>query len=311
MKKNLKTFLIATTLLPLALINGACSCKKGETQKISTQDIREMYALSAISSINYLENQATQQLLNNAITTRPEEITQEAVNEIKTGLTIFDSIIKGEKLETEIEKNNSSQEEYKDYNFKMTINLVNITDTYIMYFNEIETKTNKKIEDEDEEIEVSSKLEGVMVINDARYELIGKKTIEQDNDEKETEIEFITKKDESNYIVVSHSLEQEQNETEIEYEYKIYKNNTKVFELEVEFENEDGKLELEFEMKNITNTGVQKTKYKIKKSSSNNEDFIVTYKINNSEHKIKIKTNDSGYEYNYSNGYSENVKKES
>lgn len=282
--KNLKLIAIIAVLtlcLPFALMLTAC----GETKKQANTNSKEMYALSAMSSAIYLQQEQKQISvvksmkalgLTQAQTDKPANITDKDLKGIESCLTMFGDVIKNNGYTQTVEKNTDSSEELKKYNFVMTISIPHLsnTNTFKLYYDEIATETQVEIEDEETETETSTTLEGVLIANEIHFRVEGKKTIETEDNNTEYSIEFKTYFDENNYVVVEQSSEN----NEFEYEYEIYENGVKVQEIEIEFEKENNKTELEFELVNINSGVKEKTIYKIK--SADNEIFEISLNKN-------------------------------
>ena len=276
-KKSKFIAIIAAILLclPLALLLTAC----GGTKKQVNTNSKEMYALSAMSSAIYLQQEQTSVVksmksvnLEQTSTEKPANITDGDLAGTKSCLTMFGDVIKNNGFTQKVEKNTNLSEELAKYNFVMTISIPNLsnTNTYKLYYDEIATETQVEIQDEETETEISTTLEGVLIANETHFKVEGKKTIETEGNSTEYSIEFKTYLDENNYVVVEQSSEN----NELEYEYEIYKNGVKVQKIEIEFEKENNKTELEFELVNITSGIKEKTIYKIK--SKDNELFEIS-----------------------------------
>ena len=280
-KKSKFIAIIAAILLclPLALLLTAC----GGTKKQVNTNSKEMYALSAMSSAIYLQQEQTSVVksmksvnLEQTSTEKPANITDEDLAGTKSCLTMFGDVIKNNGFTQKVEKNTNLSEELAKYNFVMTISIPNLsnTNTYKLYYDEIATETQVEIEDEETETEISTTLEGVLIANETHFKVEGKKTIETEGNSTEYSIEFKTYLDENNYVVVEQSSEN----NELEYEYEIYKNGVKVQKIEIELEKENDKTELEFELVNINSGIKEKTIYKIK--SADNEIFEISLNKN-------------------------------
>ena len=302
MKKILTGLCAFALIVPAALGVAACGSKKGETI-----NARDVYALSAIASVDYLnnlENPNSASLVNYDQAARPDSLSEASVQGIKDTLSLFDDIIKGGKIEQTVSKNTSADPLFAEYNFVMDISVYNTT--FQMYYDEIETKTEREIEDEKEEINTSTTLSGIMIVNGSQYEMLGKREVETEGNETETSIEFTTKSKSNpdNYIKVSQSVEQENGETEIEYEYKIYRDGACVRDIEVEIEDENNQIEIEVEFKDLSTGVLEKTKYEVKKNGDN---FTIEYFDNGNKNIITATPLENGYTFTYSNGFSETI----
>ena len=308
MKFRKRICLFIVTLLALPMAFGLVSCNdNGNKTNVTAKDV---YAISALSSVSYLQtiDNNTRALTTNNATTRPVNISENDVNGMKNCLGLFDGFINNGKIQHNTEKNTSTDEELKDYNFVMTISLFNSNNSIKMYYTEKETLTNKEIDDEGEEIKTSTTLEGIMIFENSKYDVVGKREIEEEVDEKEVSVEFktISRVNSQNYIEVSKSIEEEINEHEVEYEYKIYVDGKLKQATELEFEKENDKVELEFKLKDLSNNQYNKTVYKLRKGQTENT-FIVEFNLNGEKETINIEKTTTGYIFTYSNGYIENV----
>ena len=279
--KNFKfiAFIVAIILcLPVAVCLVACS---GPQKQVNTNS-KEMYALSAMSSVMYFQQEQSQvavakkmsaMSLEQSSTSQPESITDEDLSGTKNCITMFGEIIKNNGFTQTVEKNTDTSQELGKYNFVMTISLPNLSNanTYQLYYDEIATETQTEIEEEETETEISTTLEGVLVANEDHFKVVGKKEIETNGNKTEYSIEFKTYLDENNYVIVEQSSE----DNELEYEYKIYKNGVKVQNIEIEFEKNNNETELEFELINIDSGIKETTIYKIKLKSDEKFEIIL------------------------------------
>ena len=87
----------------------------------------------------------------------------------------------------------------------------------------------------DKEDEIEYDINALAVIDGVEYEVLGKKEVEEDDEE--VEIKFVIKLDDDNYV----SIEQEIEEDEIEYQYNVFKGRRMVSSLKFESEEENGK----------------------------------------------------------------------
>ena len=291
-KKILLTALALVSLAPVSLCLTAC--KKSNELNINSKNIYAMYASSSVEYLKELSQSNSMSTFTTA--TRPETIQNEDINGIKNSLTMFDNIITSG-FTQKTNKNTSTEEGLKDYNFVMEITFDD--ETYKMYYSEYDTKTRKEIDDD--EIETSSKLDGVIVADDVQYAVKGIKEVEKEGRETEISIEFITYLDEQNYIIFEQSIE----DNEIEYEYKIYKNGQKIQESEFEMEKEINGYTIEFQSTTFNGGTKKETEYKIK--TGKNNILVITLKKNKSKEIITAVRTAEGYTLAYSNGFSEEI----
>lgn len=316
MKKRILVFaLILALVAPISFVFVGCGGKNESKIDINA---KEVYAMSAISSASYLSQidgakkietnkflNTFSLLANEEPLSRPSNISNEDVKNIASYIKMFEGLLLegniGEQVSAPTEEDGDF---YLNYKIKMTINLPmanGTTEKFVLFYNEIPDGQENSIEPHDDELEISSTINGVMVFGENQYEISGKREFEVEGNESESSIEFTTKSktNPSNYVVV----EQEVENNEIEYEYAIYENSIKINETEVEFEIENGVSKLELQFKDI-NSGLRENKYEIKKISNQNN-FIV--KIENSNQTFNVEPTDEGLKFIYQNGFSETI----
>ena len=304
MKKKIISIVCALALIgTMTAALTACDVKGGGNAAKVKVDANDVYALSALTGAEYLD-QTESGATGAAETTRPGVITDADVSGIKDCLNMFDDIISGGGITQTVEKNEDVEGLYKDYPFVMTVTVGNTGITAKMYYKEVNTVTETEIDDGEEETEVSTTLSGVMVFDDKEFEVSGKKEIETEGNEKETSIEFTTKSKANplNYVKIKQSVEVENGAQEVEYEYEIYENGEKAREFKLEIEDENGKTEVSFKME-IENVP-EETEYKIIKGDVDGK-FKIKYEKGKEKGFITVEAVEGGYKLTYNNGYSE------
>ena len=304
MNKKIITLAVAGAMcVPMAFALTGCK-NKNNTININAKDV---YALSAVSGATYLKEmeENSQQISKLNATSRPTHFTETDTNNLSNGLKMFNQVLLDDSLTQTTIKTPETDEYYGTYNFVMKMSVPNASgsiDEFKMYYNEKETKTEREIEDATEEVEVSSKLEGIMVVDGTIFDVIGEREFEQEGNESESSIEFTTKSKTNplNYIKISQEVEN----NEVEFEYEIFENGIKISESEFEVEQKNNHTEVELEFKN---NNQNKITYKMFKGNNSNE-FVVNYKNGTITDTITIKILENGYEFVYSNGFTEIVK---
>ncbi len=304
MNKKIITLAVAGAMcVPMAFALTGCNNNKNNIN-INAKDV---YALSAVSGATYLKEmeQNSQQISKLNATSRPTHFTETDTNNLSNGLKMFNQVLLDDSLTQTTIKTPETDEYYGTYNFVMKMSVPNANgsvDEFKMYYNEKETKTEREIEDATEEVEVSSKLEGIMVVDGTIFDVIGEREFEQEGNESESSIEFTTKSKTNplNYIKISQEVEN----NEVEFEYEIFENGMKISESEFEVEQKNNHTEVELEFKN---NNQNKITYKMFKGNNSNE-FVVNYKNGTITDTITIKILENGYEFVYSNGFTEIVK---
>lgn len=304
MKKKIISIVCALALIgTMTAALTACDVKGGgNTAKVKV-NANDVYALSALTGAEYLA-QTESGATGAAETTRPGVITDADVSGIKDCLNMFDDILAGGGISQNVAENTDKDGEFKDYPFVMTVTVGNTGITAKMYYKEVNTVTETEIDDGEEETEVSTTLSGVMVFDDQKFDVTGKKEIETEGNEKETSIEFTTRSqtNRDNYVKIKQSVEVENGAQEVEYEYEIYENGEKAREFKLEVEDENGKTEVSFKME-IENVP-EETEYKIIKGDVDGK-FKIKYEKGKEKGFITVEAVEGGYKLTYNNGYSE------
>lgn len=317
-KRNKFLTVVGSLVLVAALSFGVVACagpnEKAQTKTAASKDV---YALSAVAGANYLsrlnEGAAPQgkeggtlavdvyAVTKTDVNERPVEYSDESVADIKNCLTMFDAVLESGISHT-IEKNKEVDGDFADYNFIMSVTAGDFSAK--VYFDELYTESKTEIDEEDgtEEFEESTYLSGVVLYGDEVFDVTGKREVENEDGESEYSIEFVTKKDDKNYVKVTYESETERNEAEASYEYEIVADGKKVSETELSIETENGKTEIKFELENKSAEG--KTEYKIVKKDDSDK-FEIKAEFNGKKSYITVEVVDGRYTFTYSNGYKE------
>lgn len=301
MNKKFLTLIVSGVMcVPMAFGIAGCN-KKDKNINIVAKDV---YALSAVSGATYLKEMENSTSLTSKITatTRPAHFSDADANNLKNSIQMFNQILLDDTLTQQTTLTPETDPYFGTYNFVMNISVPNTNggvDEFKMYYNETETKTNKEIEDASLEVEVSTKLEGIMVVGSDVFDVYGEREFETEGNESESSIEFTTKSktNPNNFIKISQEVEN----NEVEFEYEIYKGGIKVSESEFEIEQEKNHTVVELEFKN---SNQNKATYKLIKGNNSNE-FNVTYKNGATTDTLKIVMLENAFEFTYSNGFTE------
>ena len=136
----------------------------------------------------------------------------------------------------------SDREEYAEKTVISYKDMSGDAHDYVMYFNQILTKS--ETDESDGETEENYSIKGVMVIDGADYEICGERKNESEEGESETETEFVVILGENRYIRVEQSVETEDGESEQEYCYSVYENGKLVERSAFSYETEENETEL-------------------------------------------------------------------
>lgn len=298
MKKKILTVMILSLLL-IACLAAFVACDGEGTAAVTKPDSKQVYSISAVSSVMYLSGETGAAEAGIAAASRPEGVTETTVTDVKTYLLMFEDMLTGGAPKiTESAVDPTTDVEYADYATKLSITVGE--ETYTMYYTEhAKNDADKVVDDDDEEIETT--LNGVIVYGTEKYTVSGEKEI--DPQDSEIEIVFTTKSidNPTDYIIVEQEIER----NEISYEYTIVENGREVSEKEVEYETDrNGRFKVEFE---IEVNGVEK---EVEVTAIDDNSFRVEYEQDGMQDLEMTVTKDStgaGFMFSYKNGYTEFV----
>lgn len=314
-KKKILAFGLTCALVASVGV-GLSACGKDDDPSGSAIDAQDFYAMAAISSANFLQEETltSNQMFSVATAdTRPDSISQSDVNNIANYMRMFQDMLASDtnKYYTNGAVGQEDGEYASKYNLKMTMTLPTLDgeDAVItLYYKETNTSTNEEVDDGEVELEINTTLEGEIVYGDETLSVTGKREYEKEGNETDVSLEFRaeSKTNPDDYILIEHEAE----DNEVEFNYTTNKGG--IFqETEVEFENERREKSLELEFISASGGNQERVKYEITQSNSNQNQFNVELKNATGNNAVKERftvTKDStGYVFSYSNGYSETV----
>ena len=177
------------------------------------------------------------------------QVEQAFENEFTKQLSVIESFI--DRASVNSVESASDRPEYDHMLTVTTTDMRGNESVYILYYNAtpVIDDDNDKWDDEDDwdiETEEEFRIDGVLVYNDAEYDVRGEMENEVEGNESENEFEMTAfDRVNNSKIVFEQSFEVEDGEYEEEYKYSYYENNRLVNSFEIEFENENGKEELD------------------------------------------------------------------
>ena len=320
-KKVVGAIVACAVLATSAVALVSCSALDGDN---STADNRlkskQIYSMSAVTGTEYLadnnmSNVATvgYSTVADTITSRPENITDNTMDTIDQFIGMFQGMLIGDGInQVESAPTVDVDGVYSDYKTKVVVSLPTLAGEkaeYIMYYTESASDSEVAVADDDEDDEeedfdtdeVSTTLTGVIVMNDEVYDISGSKTVETEGEEVETEIEFMTKFDDNNWVKVNE--EKELNEVEYEYTFMTdgvetktaieYESVAGIEELSLEVEDANGvEVEYSIEVKEKNGIKVFEVEY-VNEETSTEDEIIVT------------PLEDGTYEFEFKNGHKE------
>lgn len=314
MKNKKKKFITLGMVFALGAMSmvGLTAC--GNSRDGDSQYAQDFYAMSAISSFNYLQGLGNDMAINNTTETSTSTSIQEADEQnIVEYMGMFKGMLASETTDYYDNGIVPADDTYAEqFSYVMTLNVPAINgepaQSFKMYYNEYylstESSDQQEIDDDDFELEINTRIQGILISGENMYAVTGEREYEQEGNETEVEIWFRASIDTSNYIIVEHEMEA----GEYEYQYTLV-NDGQVSTTEVEFENERGNKSLELEFETTTQTSQDKVKYEITQISENEFNVKVKYASNNTEtgESFKIIATADGYQFVYSEQTSEVV----
>ena len=171
-----------------------------------------------------------------------ESIDDEAtIATINGYMELVESLISGENFSVKGGENTDAGYDY-DYVMQVTYSdfLGEERDSGRIYYN----RAHEDTEYDDDEVETTYTLEGVMVLGGEEYPLYGTHKSESEADESENEYEMRVYLGENSYILVEQTVESEEGESEIEYRYTLIENGRRVSRTTFEYETEHDETEL-------------------------------------------------------------------
>lgn len=268
-KKSYKGFfklgLSALTFLIILIVSiVSLSTPTIPVKPIISSNVDESYAFELMAAANHLYTSDTSKLSLMKLSNKNiEDVSKDIHSHF---LTMRQLLVKS-KVDFKV-----TTSEIVGYEYQMEINpIVNegLSLKYTLYFN----KTLKEHDDDEEVYD----LDGVMIINNNEYRIIG--TTEIEDDEVETEIKVILSN--NSYFLI----EQEKEEDEYEYVYMEYLDNKLISKYELSYEIDHNEIEVVIEIESIDIKG------KIKAKQKNNQ---MTLKVDLDSYKGEVKvTEDS------------------
>lgn len=271
----------------LASCNGNTFVLNNET--LLKQPANKVFAYQAATSLGMVNEIAN---LGSVVSTLDGQTNDDLVEEIKKYLGSVETALMADTFMPSLTETTSDLEGYEK---KMEVSYTDLnssTQSFVMYYNEVSLndQINKQFRDDDRDDyddkddddrdehddhdygdrfdqEEEFLLSGIIISGDNRYDVTGKKEIEND----EIEYSFKFSVSENTYILV----EQETENSSQEFSYKIYESGREIYEyefgldrgnVEIEIEDKDG-TNLEIEFKFITRDGQELIKAEYEKNN--------------------------------------------
>lgn len=230
--KVLKRLLFVAVLAITGFILIGCGGTKAAKPAINNDT--DLVSYSVVSGLEMIKGgSATRLSLNDS----KDEATQPAISsnldQINEYLGLAEKLLSSD----DAVQHTEAASDREGYEKMMTISVMDLAGEkteYVLYYNE----TYVDVEEEDDELEIETDLEGIVVLGEVEYTLVGEKEVEKEDDEEETTYKFEIRLDANNYVKIEYSEEFEDKEVEKSFKYEAYNNGVKT-EIKVAYENED------------------------------------------------------------------------
>lgn len=277
---------MATSIVATSVV-GLTGCDKNKNK----DSAKNVFSMAAVSGASYLQS-----LNGSAVSSveRPEGMTEAKEQALTEYFVMFEDMLSNDGFKTDTTAPNADEKaQYGDYKSKIAVTIGN--DTYAIYYNE--TTSDDKDVSPDEEVEEETKLNGVLVVGEDKFDVEGKREVDPEDDE--VEIEFTTK-NENGSVTVKQEIE----EGEVSYGYEIKDNKGNKYEYEIEWEKEDGKNKMEVEITNKADGVKSEVEYEIEEIEKDNYKVSVKEKANKNKvkNKFTVKKEADGYRFIYGEG---------
>lgn len=237
MKKILAAMILSVPLFTLMGCNqNATLFKKGTADSLAFEATTSLTLMNRLSTNRSIQPQKAYQP------------TEAEIQEITEYLEQIDFVLMNDNQF----KKESVVSDKEEYPYKDLITFSDFNgkaQTYALYYTSIDEK--QEIDDDDMEVEVKQKIQGIAVFEETTFNFKCKVEREEERDEKEESVTFTLYQTENSYIRVEQEMELEDDEYSTEYRYTIVENGTTIYDyrLEYEEEQENGKVETEIELK--------------------------------------------------------------
>ena len=284
---------LSKIMISIVAVGALTSCN-GNTfvlnnETLLKQPANKVFVYQAATSLGMVNEIAN---LGSVVSTLDGQTNDDLVEEIKKYLGSVETALMADTFMPSLTETTSDLEGYEK---KMEVSYTDLnssTQSFVMYYNEVSLndQINKQFRDDDRDDyddkddddrdehddhdygerfdqEEEFLLSGIIISGDNRYDVTGKKEIEND----EIEYSFKFSVSENTYILV----EQETENSSQEFSYKIYESGREIYEyelgldrgnVEIEIEDKDG-TNLEIEFKFITRDGQELIKAEYEKNN--------------------------------------------
>lgn len=297
MKKFLMSGLVIGGILASSI--SLIGCSNTNPTNMSTNEI---YAMGMVTATNFLFENSNKTNVSQLSTT----LSDETKSTILTYIDMFGNALNNGGIHPIINDVQDTETNFANYSKKMTVTIDE--NSYIMYYNETIKGTETEYDENEINSETESILQGIILMNDNTYNVIGGREIETEEEhgktETETEVTLIITQEEisvdknqnlssidtrnfNNCVKIKQELEN----NEVCYEYTTRANGQEKT-TSIGWENERGKEKLEIELEENN----EETEYEITKLSENkfriqhengNQKFDGTMELENGEWKFR------------------------
>lgn len=302
MKKKI-LFIVAILVIAVAALS-ACSVGGGNTQRNAKINVLDVYGFSAVTGTNLLSSAGE----SGGEAKVSADVSTDEIEAVNDYVKMLDGYLSDGGFSSRAVESDKAE-----YAVKVIISTSKMAGEaeYYLYYNETDVETGESVDDDEIENHTKTTLSGIMVNGENVYFLEGKKTLEVETEDGETETEneiffktYLSEADKDvNYVTVKYTVEVENDETENAYEYCRYQDGKLVerTKINVETETENGETEESIKIQSLVG-GVSKI-YKLERETeAGNEKLKLSYTENGTVKNVKVEVVDGQYVYSFSDG---------
>ncbi len=243
----MKKLFLLTALLTLAFAAVACDSLEERIRDEfdsnelfqSSEEVLGFSVISSVTALSAMNYEATTADAQPAITRLSQTADVFEILEDIEALEPYLALVMtfmGEGNSFSVSVDASEEEDYDHVMLIQSMNLKGETVVYTFHYNE-----TIEYDDDDDDTEFESVIEGIMIIDGVTYTLYGEREV----DEGEESLELIASLDDENYVTFYVEIEDDGDEFESEFEYEMFVNNQLVKRTEITFEREEDEIEME------------------------------------------------------------------
>lgn len=302
MKKKI-LFIVAILVIAVAALS-ACSVGGGSAKQNVKINVLDVYGFSAVTGTNLLSSAGA----SGGEAKVSADVSADEIEAVNDYVKMLDGYLSDGGFSSQAVESDKTE-----YAVKVIISTSKMAGEaeYYLYYNETDVETGESVDGDEIENYAKTTLSGIMVNGETVYFLEGKKTLEVETEDGETETEneiffktYLNEADKDvDYVTVKYTVEMENDESENVYEYCRYQGGKLVerTKINVETETENGETEESIKIQSLVG-GVSKI-YKLERETeAGNEKLKLSYTENGTVKKVEVEVVDGQYVYSFSDG---------